>query len=360
MSEAESNMLRASQIQLVSALEMQRSFSAADGSLASMTTNSKTTNTSLTTLSTQTKVMVESFRLLNQSILYIAETFLDLKVGMISPDEALSWIDALLKKVQGPEEKEMNALISTGSVAPPAKTYAGGGTVDPLRHLKTALAGVGKGLPLKTMGKAFGGIKKVGKAGFNAMGSAFGAMGPQMMLMQAAMGGIGAFLAPMELIGVYFEAYGSILSQLLVPVMEGLMPLFDGLIPIFEQVVAALLPVVMAFMGMLNIDAILPIMNALMPGILGLAHAMEMVFLVITPLNNMLSGAMVVAITAVALAFSYIGVAIGRIGDAFTWLGSLLSPVTDMIDGMSRAFERAIGVLGNITGKIRDFVEDLW
>jgi hypothetical protein len=112
--------------------------------------------------------------------------------------------------------------------------------------------GAPKGGIFSGLTKDFKGVQKlfknVGKTIGSKVGGAFKSLGPQMLMfaliMEPLQALIGAFLEPLEALTPLFEAWGGILSQLLIPVVQILLAVLMPLTPAFVAIAEALLPLI--------------------------------------------------------------------------------------------------------------------
>ena len=214
--------------------------------------------------------------------------------------------------------------------------------MDPLAGIRKSMSGIGAigvniaKVPFKAVAAPFKAIGKAGAKTFKAMGEGvkqMGQMGPQMammaIVMEPLMAMLSAFLEPFDVLTVYFESFGTILGQLLVPVIEALIPILDQMIPVFEQLVTALMPAVVAAIEAVPWDMIIEAGIQLLPIILTLVNAFTRVMIAIAPLNNLIMSGLMVGVNGLFLA---------------------MQPVVVLVDGLSRAVEKFMGWLNKLVG----------
>ena len=109
----------------------------------------------------------------------------------------------------------------------------------------------------KGLGSSLKGIGKMITSSFS----------PIMLLFQIISPMINAFLEPLELMSPLFESWGSILSQLLVPIIMALMDALMPLTPVFVALVNMLMPIIMIVAGLLQLLA--PFIELLASGLTG-------------------------------------------------------------------------------------------
>ena len=214
--------------------------------------------------------------------------------------------------------------------------------MNPFAGIRKSMSGIGAigvniaKVPFKAVAAPFKAIGKAGAKTFKAMGNGvkqMGQMGPQMammaIVMEPLMAMLSAFLEPFDVLTVYFESFGTILGQLLVPVIEALIPILDQMIPVFEQLVTALMPAVVAAIEAVPWDMIIEAGIQLLPIILTLVNAFTRVMIAIAPLNNLIMSGLMVGVNGLFLA---------------------MQPVVVLVDGLSRAVEKFMGWLNKLVG----------
>ena len=110
----------------------------------------------------------------------------------------------------------------------------------------------------------------------------FKSLGPQMMMMALVTKPLTAFFeglfAPLEIFSTYFGAFGTILSQALMPAILMWVPVLNALIPVIVQLTNAAIPLInlglIPMMILLNV-AVIPALTGLATLLTGLSNALE-------------------------------------------------------------------------------------
>lgn len=184
------------------------------------------------------------------------------------------------------------------------------------------------------------GLQNTGKA-FNPMLSAFGQMGPQMLAMSLVMQPVteflGALLEPLSMISDYFAAFGSILSQALIPIMLQIQPIFDAFIPILQALVKPLGDVLLAIFNLSSIGILLQIITPLMPVITTLVTIFGTLLEAVTPLltlfSNLIGIIMNSAFAKLGQIFQSMGITVESLTEGVRKFGVGVSNFTLMISG---------------------------
>lgn len=250
-----------------------------------------------------------------------------------------SFIEAL--KPKGPEEiMDIDIGSAMGQLFDTIET-----AVPPADQLLQNLTQQGEGIDLAgTFGKITGGApgkKQMGGFSKAIKGAAGGlaAMGPQMLifslLMEPIQALLGAFLEPLNMLLPIFEMWGTILSQLLMPIVMALMAILMPLTPLLIAIVNSLMPI---------LDIILPLIMILVPVLELLIAGLLVVINIFTIVTEAIGGF-----------FQMLADFLARLSDAFfgwiqgavDWFNNLLTGIVDTI----------IGFWQDLMDKIKGFFE---
>lgn len=202
------------------------------------------------------------------------------------------------------------------------------------------------------LGKRFKGVQKVmggvGKTLMKSVGGAFMSLGPQMalfaLIMEPLQALIGAFLEPLDALIPIFEAWGSILSQLLVPIIGLLIDILVPLTPAFVAIVNALMPL---------IELLASSVGWLVPFVQILAQLIILVANVVGVFTNLIGG--------LGIVFEVVNQVAATISSFFT---GLIEGVNLFVQGFGEFFARLWeNIINGIRGfgeTIQTFFEDLW
>lgn len=200
--------------------------------------------------------------------------------------------------------------------------------------------------------KDFKGIKKgfknVGKSLMSTVGKSFMALGPQMalfaLIMEPLQALIGAFLEPLDALIPIFEAWGSILSQLLVPIIGLLIDILVPLTPAFVAIVNALMPL---------IELLASSVGWLVPFVEILAQLIILVANVVGVFTNLIGG--------LGIVFEVVNQVAATISSFFS---GLLEGVNLFVQGFGQFFANLWdNIISGIRGfgeTIQNFFDDLW
>ena len=195
---------------------------------------------------------------------------------------------------------------------------------------KTALAPIGK-----TLKTTFAGVGKTLLSSF----------GPMTILFQILSPMISAFLEPLSLLEPLFSAWGTILSQLLIPIIMALMEALMPITPLLIDLVTSLMPIIMILPGVIHL---------LMPP---LTMAIEFIRLLV----NIIGVAIAVlagAINAVLAFFTMISQVI------YGGVNNLLAGVNEFFNnvkaGVTGFFTDVANIFINGGQRIKDFFTGLW
>ena len=183
------------------------------------------------------------------------------------------------------------------------------------------------------------------KSTFKDVGKSIGAsFSPMMLLFQILQPLISAFLEPLELLEPLMSAWGTILSQLLIPIVLSVMDILMPFTPLLSQLVELLLPIISLLPSFINI--IIPILefviNLIMRGITILQIGIVIITGIITAIFEFV--AMVSGII-----FGFFSTLGGKISTFFT---NIKDTLTGWVDTIKNFFNNA---KTNATSAVIDF-----
>ena len=205
---------------------------------------------------------------------------------------------------------------------------------------------------LKDLGK---GIKHT----FSEVGKSIGAsFSPMMLLFQLLQPMIAAFLEPLELLEPIMASFGTILSQLLIPIVLALMDLLMPLMPLFDSIVANLLPI---------LSILIPVVQILVP----IIETLVAVLMFVMDIIGIIGGSFTVLICWLLGAVAWFSETVfGAIRNFIMFVVAVLSTIrkaiTELINDVTSFWSNLVGgireksialynnTLGLIFGKIQD------
>jgi len=203
--------------------------------------------------------------------------------------------------------------------------------------------------------KIFGSMGKMLKGVFGNVGkSLFASFGPMMLLFQMLSPLIQAFLEPLDLMTPLFESWGTILSQLLIPIILSLMDILMPFTPVLEALVQLLLPILDIIPAI--ISWIVPLIEIITTGATGIISAVSVVVTFIMGAVN----------TGISFIGEYIAAIAGffiNISEKFTaffqwaisWASDLWEGIIDKFRGVGNRIKRVFGdIWDDIVETIRD------
>lgn len=204
---------------------------------------------------------------------------------------------------------------------------------------KQALGGIDK-KTVKNSKKFFGNMGKSMKGMMK--GSA------QMALMSLAMeplnAMISAFLEPMEMLTPLFEAWGSILSQLLIPIVIVLMDVLMPLTPVFISLVEALMPLILLTVSI--IGWLVPLIELLAAMTIALLNLVSIITNSLSILTVLSEGIRV-----------FFATFFGFFTDGWKWISDGLAEIAN---GIKNFWDNIINGVKDATGNLFDIIEETW
>ena len=192
-------------------------------------------------------------------------------------------------------------------------------------------------------------MKKMGamaKKPLGAMQKQFAALGPQAMLAAVALAPMQELLTnllePLEPITDIFGAFGSLLSQMFLPVMQIITPFLTALLPIMDAIGQALGPIVELIFQFSSIGIWIAILTPLIPLISTLASLFAQVMTAVAPLLTLFS-------TLVSLGIDLL---LNLLTSLFGGLGISLTDITAGITNFAAA-------ISDFVNKIFGWIENL-
>ena len=253
--------------------------------------------------------------------------------------------EAFLKSISGQTQGKGKAAGSSASLFEALDTFID--NLQMVRGLDDDPANKGGDIS-KDAKKQTGGIgdtfKKMGaiaKKPIGAMISQFAALGPQAMLAAVALAPVQELLTnllePLEPITDIFGAFGSLLSQMFLPVMQIITPFLVSLLPIMDAIGQALGPIVQLSFQFGLIGMLIPILTPLIPLIITLTNVFGQIMTAITPLLTLFSAiiglGMDLLLTLLTSLFSGLGISLTDITAGITNFAAAISDFVNKIFG---------------------------
>ena len=327
--------------------------------LGQQTTLFKNMTTIMSTLS-------QGFNALTQAIRKNTEVMMKLKVGMAnilsgalpkSPATAQKFtdIDAWLKGAFTTMLPVIPSSTLTGPGGVQALTAAKPSNEDAIMSALKSLFQSNKayniqqvdlGKPMAQVGKLGQGLVQAGK--FAApLASSFGAMFPQMaamaLVMEPIVAFIGGLLEPFSMITDMFGAFGEILGQAFLPILQdAIMPLLQAFMPIFVSLAQVLAPIIQLLFSFSGIGILIQIITPLMPILQLLFSALGQIMTALNPLFEVFS--------------SIISLGIGAV---LNWIVGLFGDLTGAADGFANAIKSLGDWIEKVAQMIKGFFEFL-
>lgn len=187
-------------------------------------------------------------------------------------------------------------------------------------------------------------MKKMGdvaKKPLGAMASQFASLGPQAMLAAVALAPMQELLTnllePLEPITDIFGAFGSLLSQMFLPVMQMISPFLVQLLPIMSAIGVALGPIVELIFQFSSIGIWIAILTPLIPLITTLASLFAQIMTAVAPLLTLFSSIVSLGIDLIlnllTSLFSGLGISLTDITTGITTFANAISDFVNKIFG---------------------------
>jgi phage-related protein len=241
---------------------------------------------------------------------------------------------------------EQNAKLSellSRQASTVKKAVLGGGEAKEGGVAKAVTGGIGG--TFKKLGKSLSGsLKGVFKS--------FGQMIPQlalfMLVVDPLMAMIGAFLEPLGMLTPLFEIFGSILAQLLVPIMMALMDLLMPFMPLLEAIVQLFMPFIRIFV------LIIELLNPVIGLFISFSKILVNIASVITNVIGF------IAEFAIRFKTFFISLLVTIIKAIVDWFGNIWDTIakffSDLFSGIGDWFR---GIWNSIVNWINDFIDSI-
>jgi len=186
-----------------------------------------------------------------------------------------------------------------------------------------------------------------------AMKTQFASLGPQAMLAAVALQPIQELLTgllePLEPITDIFGTFGTLLSQMFLPVMNLITPFLVTLMPIFDALGVALAPLVTLFFQFSGIGLLIAIIQPFIPLITLLATLFSQLMTAISPLLGLIGGlfGILIDLGITALITGIVG-AIGNLGIN---MNSIMTWFTNLSNAISAFVDKIVGWFNTIKGQ---------